>query len=124
MSPTRTPMDNADQTGRPPNPDAAPAPEPANPQPKTYLLRLFIAGATPQSMRAVANIKNFCETHLEENYTLEVIDLYQQPHLAAGQGIVALPTLVKELPPPLRRLIGDMSDKERILVGLELLPES
>ena len=88
-----------------------------------YLLRLFIAGTTPQSLRAVANLRQICENHLQGRYDLEVIDLYQQPVLAEGEQIIAVPTLIKKLPAPLRRLIGDMSDKDRVLVGLDLRPE-
>jgi circadian clock protein KaiB len=85
-----------------------------------YVLRLYIAGTTPRSARAVANIREICETNLEDRYELEVIDLYQQPVLAKGEQIIAAPTLVKKLPLPLRKFIGDMSDTERILVGLDL----
>ena len=87
---------------------------------KKYLLRLYIAGSTPQSNRAVANIKIICEEHLEGEYELEVIDLYEKPYLAAGEQIIAAPTLIKHLPLPLRRIIGDMSDIDRVLVGLDL----
>ena len=87
---------------------------------KKYLLRLYIAGSTPQSNRAVANIKIICEEHLEGEYELEVIDLYEKPYLAAGEQIIAAPTLIKQLPLPLRRIIGDMSDIDRVLVGLDL----
>jgi circadian clock protein KaiB len=85
-----------------------------------YLLRLYIAGSTPQSNRAVANIKVICEEHLKGLYELEVIDLYEKPYLAAGEQILAAPTLIKKLPLPLRRIIGDMSDTDRVLVGLDL----
>lgn len=85
-----------------------------------YVLRLYVAGTTPHSLRAIAAIKNICETHLRGRYDLEVIDLYQQPSLAEGDQIVAVPTLVKMLPHPLRKLIGDLSDTHRILVGLDL----
>jgi len=85
-----------------------------------YLLRLYIAGSTPQSNRAVANIKTICEEHLKGYYELEVIDLYEKPYLAAGEQILAAPTLIKQLPLPLRRIIGDMSDTDRVLVGLDL----
>jgi circadian clock protein KaiB len=85
-----------------------------------YLLRLYIAGSTPQSNRAVANIKVICEEHLKGQYELEVIDLYEKPYLAAGEQILAAPTLIKQLPLPLRRIIGDMSDTNRVLVGLDL----
>jgi circadian clock protein KaiB len=87
---------------------------------KKYILRLYVAGSTPRSMAAISNIKKICEEKLAGRYILEVIDLYQQPLLAAGHQIVAIPTLIKELPPPLRRIIGDLSDTEKVLVGLDL----
>ena len=86
----------------------------------THLLKLYVTGTSPQSMRAIANIKKICEEHLKGQYELEVIDLYQRPQLARGEQIIAAPTLVKKLPLPLRKLIGDMSDAERVLVGLDL----
>jgi len=87
-----------------------------------YVLRLYVAGTTPRSTRAVANIKKICEEHLKGRYDLQVIDIYQQPVLAEGEQIVAVPTLVKMLPGPLRRIIGDLSDRERVLIGLDLRP--
>ena len=87
---------------------------------KQYVLRLYVAGTSAKSVRAVANIKEICEDSLKDRYDLEVIDIYQQPVLLKGEQIIAAPTLVKKLPPPLRRFIGDMSDTERILVGLDL----
>jgi circadian clock protein KaiB len=87
-----------------------------------YILRLYITGMTPRSARAIENLQNFCKKHLAENYELQVIDVYQQPELARTEQIVAVPTLIKKLPLPLRRLIGDMSDEERVLVGLDILP--
>jgi circadian clock protein KaiB len=87
---------------------------------KKYVLRLYVAGATPKSSRAITNIKQICEEHLRGRYELEVIDIYQQPILAKGDQILAVPTLVKKLPLPLRRFIGTMADEERILVGLDL----
>ena len=90
---------------------------------KKYLLRLYVAGATPKSTRAIMNIKKICEEHLAGRYDLEVIDIYQQPVLAKGEQIIAAPTLIKKLPPPLRRFIGSMADVERILVGLDLKPK-
>ena len=89
---------------------------------KKYLLRLYVAGATPKSTQAIMNIKKICEEHLSGRYDLEVIDIYQQPTLAKGEQIIAAPTLVKKLPPPLRRFIGSMADMERILVGLDVKP--
>ena len=90
---------------------------------KKYLLRLYIAGATPKSTQAIVNIKKICEEHLKGRYELEVIDIYQQPTLAKGEQIIAAPTLVKKLPLPLRKFIGSMADMERILVGLDLKPK-
>jgi circadian clock protein KaiB len=91
-----------------------------NPPEKHYVLRLYVTGTTPQSVRAIANVKKICEEHLLGRYELEVVDLYQQPHLAQGDQILAAPTLIKKLPLPLRRIIGDMSKSERVLVGLDL----
>jgi circadian clock protein KaiB len=85
-----------------------------------YVLRLYVTGVTPKSVRAIENIRNICAEHLEGRYQLEIIDLYQQPIFAREGQIVAAPTLVKELPPPLRRFIGDMSQTDRILLGLDL----
>ena len=95
---------------------------PPKPKNKEYVLRLYVAGTTSKSMRAVANIKEICESSLKNRYDLEVIDIYQQPVLMKGEQIIAAPTLVKKLPLPLRKFIGDMSDTERILVGLDLRP--
>ena len=92
-----------------------------------YVLRLYVTGMTPRSTSALASIKAICEEHLQGRYDLQVIDIYQHPTLAKEEHIIALPTLVKKLPAPLRRFIGDLSDRERILVGLDLLrkaPES
>jgi circadian clock protein KaiB len=85
-----------------------------------YVLRLYISGSTPKSARAVENIKRVCEQHLKGRYTLEVVDIYQQANLARDEQIVAVPTLIKRLPAPLRRLIGDMSDLRKMLFGLDL----
>ncbi len=85
-----------------------------------YTLRLYVTGTTPRSNRAIVNIRKICEEHLAGRYELEVIDIYQQPILAEGEQIIAAPTLIKSLPLPLRRFIGDMSNTERILVGLDL----
>lgn len=85
-----------------------------------YILRLYVAGTTPRSVRAIENIKQICEQHLKGRYDLEVIDIYQQPILSQGEQIIAAPTLVKKLPEPLRTFIGDMSNTEKILVGLDL----
>ena len=89
-----------------------------------YLLRLYITGSSPRSTRAVANVKRICEEHLKGRYDLEVIDIYQQPVLAAGEQVIAAPTLIKKLPEPLRRLIGDMSNTDQVLFGLDLRPRA
>jgi circadian clock protein KaiB len=85
-----------------------------------YILRLFVSGMTPRSAHALAAIRAICDEHLEGRYELEVIDIYQRPDLATDEQIIAAPTLVKKLPEPLRRFIGDLSDRERVLVGLGL----
>jgi circadian clock protein KaiB len=85
-----------------------------------YVLRLYVTGMTPRSIRAVENVRAICEEHLLGRYDLEVIDIYQQPALAEGEQIIATPTLIKKLPLPLRKVIGDMSSTDRVLVGLDL----
>jgi circadian clock protein KaiB len=85
-----------------------------------YVLKLYVTGATPASTRAIINLKEVCEKHLEGRYKLEVIDIFQQPKLAEGEQIIAAPTLVKELPLPMRRFIGDLSTIEGKLLGLDL----
>jgi len=85
-------------------------------------LRLYTAGQTPKSLTAFANLKRLCEEHLKGRYSIEVIDLTRNPQLAAGDQIVAIPTLVRKLPEPLRRIVGDLRDTERTLVGLQLRP--
>jgi circadian clock protein KaiB len=90
--------------------------------PERYILKLYVTGLTTRSARTVENLQNFCYKHLAGRYELQVIDIYQQPELARSEQIVAVPTLIKKLPLPLRRLIGDMSDEERVLIGLDLLP--
>jgi circadian clock protein KaiB len=98
-----------------PNADGAAAEE-------IWALRLYIAGQTPKSIAAFANLKKICEAHLPGRYQIEVVDLLKQPQLAAGDQIVAIPTLVRKLPEPLRRIVGDLSNTERTLVGLQLRP--
>ena len=88
-----------------------------------YLLRLYVTGMTPRSTQAIRSIKGICEEHLNGRYDLEVIDIYQQPSLAKGEQIIATPTLIKKLPLPLRKFIGDMADTERIVLGLDLQPK-
>src|SRR4026208_1625607 len=92
------------------------------PAEETWELRLYVAGQTPKSITAFANLKKICEAHLRGRYTIEVIALLQQPQLAAGDQIVAIPTLVRKLPEPLRKIVGDLSNTERTLVGLQLRP--
>ena len=86
-----------------------------------YVLRLYVTGMTSRSSRAVSNLKAICEEYLEGRYDLEVIDIYQQPVLTKGEQIIAAPTLIKKLPLPMRRIIGDMSNRERVLLGLDLI---
>jgi circadian clock protein KaiB len=97
--------------------------QPAEPAPQPeWDLRLYIAGQTPKSMAAIANLKNICEQHLAGKYRIEVIDLLEHPQLARGDQILAIPTLVRKLPTPIRKIIGDLSNTERALVGLDLKP--
>ncbi len=85
-------------------------------------LRLYVAGQTPKSITALDNLRRLCDDHLAGRYRIEVVDLLSQPHLARRDEIVVIPTLVRKLPPPLRRIIGDLSNEERVLVGLDVLP--
>lgn len=87
-------------------------------------LRLYVAGNSPRSLTAFANLKRLCEEHLAGRYTIVVIDLMETPQLAAGEQIVAIPTLVRRLPQPIRKIVGDLSDSEKTLVGLQLRPRS
>ena len=93
------------------------------PRKAKYVLRLYVTGTTGRSVRAVQNVRRICEEHLEGLYELEVVDIYKNLPLARGDEIIAAPTLVKRLPAPLRRLIGDMSDVNRVLAGLDLRPQ-
>ena len=95
------------------------------PQPKRakYLLRLYVTGTTGKSIRAIQNVRRICEEHLRGLYDLEVVDIHKNLPLARGDQIIAAPTLIKRLPVPLRRLIGDMSDEQRVLVGLDIRPQ-
>ena len=90
------------------------------PKPEVWDLRLYVAGQTPKSIRAFANLKVLCEEHLKRRYQIEVIDLLKHPQLARGDQIVAIPTLVRKLPPSVRKIIGDLSNTEDVLVGLDL----
>lgn len=85
-----------------------------------YILRLFVAGINPRSLKAIENLRDVCEENLKGNYELEIIDIYQKPIFAKEGKIVAAPTLIKELPPPIRRFVGDLSDKEKLIFGLDL----
>jgi circadian clock protein KaiB len=85
-------------------------------------LRLYVAGQSPKSLRAFANLMQICEEHLDSRYDVEIVDLLENPQLAAGDEIVAIPTLVRRLPSPMRKIIGDLSDSDRVLVGLQLRP--
>jgi len=87
-------------------------------------LRLYIAGQTAKSLAALANLQHICETHLAGQYRIEIIDLRQSPQLAAGDQILAVPTLVRRLPEPIKKIIGDLSNKERVLVGLDIHPRA
>lgn len=88
-----------------------------------YKLSLYIAGQTQKSTKAIENLQKYCKEHLEENYTIEIVDLREHPHLAESEQIIAIPTLIKRLPDPIRILVGDLSDKEKFLVGLNLVRE-
>ena len=89
-----------------------------------YILRLYVTGMTPKSTKAIDNVQKLCEKYLEGFYDLKIIDIYQQPKLAKDEQIIATPTLIKQHPLPIRRLIGDMSDTERFLVGIDLKPKN
>jgi len=93
------------------------------PKKARYLLRLYVTGTTGKSVRAIQNVRRICEEHLQGLYDLEVVDIYKNLPLARGDQIIAAPTLIKRLPSPLRRLIGDMSDEQRVLVGLDIRPQ-
>ena len=88
-----------------------------------YLLRLYVTGTTPKSVKAIQNLKKICDEHLKGRCDLEVIDIFQQPVLAEGDQIIAVPTLIKKLPLPLRKFIGDLSNAEKILLGLDIKPK-
>jgi circadian clock protein KaiB len=91
-------------------------------KPNTWELRLYVAGQTTKSVAALANLKRYCEEHLVDRYTLEVIDLLVYPQLAEGDQILAIPTLVRKVPEPIRKIIGDLSNEEKVLVGLDIRP--
>ncbi|GAB2976124.1 circadian clock KaiB family protein [Mucilaginibacter puniceus] len=89
---------------------------------KAYELRLYVAGKTAKSVTALNNLKKYCEEHLKGRYKIEVIDLLEQPQLAEGDQIFAIPTLVRKVPEPIRKIIGDLSNEEKVLVGLNIIP--
>lgn len=91
---------------------------------ESWRLRLYVAGQSPKSLLALSNLKALCEQHLAGRYEIEIVDLVEQPSLARGDDILAIPTLVRRLPGPLRKIIGDLSDTERVLVGLSIRPAS
>lgn len=97
---------------------APPASRPA------WILKLYVAGQTPRSIAAFTNLKRICETHLQGQYEIEIVDLLKNPQLAKGDQIVAVPTLVRQLPPPVKKIIGDLGKEDRVLVGLDLRPGS
>jgi circadian clock protein KaiB len=90
--------------------------------PNTWELRLYVAGQTTKSVTALANLRRYCEEYMEDRYTLEVIDLLKNPQLAEGDQILAIPTLVRKVPEPIRKIIGDLSNEEKVLVGLDIRP--
>ena len=88
-----------------------------------YVLRLYVSGMTPKSINAIENVRKLCEQYLLGRYELDIVDIYQQPDVAKAEQLIAAPTLIKKLPLPLRRFIGDMSNKDKILVGLDIIPK-
>ena len=96
----------------------------AKPKIDTWELRLYVAGQTPKSLAAFANLQKICEEHLKGKYHIEVVDLLKNPQLAKGDQILALPTLVRKLPPPIKKIIGDLSNTLRVLVGLDVRPRT
>ncbi len=94
--------------------------KPGHPKKEKYVLRLYVSGMTERSIKAIRNIRKICDEQLKDRCDLQVIDIYKQPVLAKGEQIIATPTLIKKLPPPLRKFIGDLTNTERILLGLDL----
>lgn len=93
----------------------------SKPRRAVFILRLYVSGSTPRSLRAIANLKKFCDEHFPDEYDLEVIDIYKNPEAVREEHIIAAPTLIKKLPAPLRRFVGDLSNKDKLLVGMGLL---
>jgi circadian clock protein KaiB len=96
--------------------------EPSSAPPERWELRLYVAGETARSARALANLKRICEEHLKGQYSIELVDVLKNPRLARGDQILALPTLVRKLPEPMKKIIGDLSNEDRVLIGLDLRP--
>jgi circadian clock protein KaiB len=96
----------------------------AGDQSERWELRLYVAGVTPKSVKAFANLKRLCEQHMPGRYSIELVDLLEKPQLAKGDEIIAIPTLVRKLPQPIRKIVGDLSNEEKTLVGLQLRPRS
>lgn len=109
---------------RHPSPSGVAEPDRQAPAKADYVLRLYVTGQTPRSVTAIENMRRICAEHLAEHYTLEVIDIYQHPEACQEQQIIAAPTLIKVLPHPLRRIIGDLSNTDKVLVGLDLRTRS
>jgi len=109
----------ARQTSRPDR-----SPRPARPESDAWVLRLYVAGQTPKSLAAFANLKNICEAHLKGKYKIVVFDLLQNPQVARADQILAIPTVVRKLPAPVRKIIGDCSNTEHVLIGLDLRPRA
>lgn len=106
-----------------PGKEAIETPEAETASEEKYVLRLYVAGATAKSLTAIKVIREICENHLNGRYDLEVIDIYKQPKLARGEQIIAVPTLIKRLPLPLRKFIGDLTETEKVLLGLDIKPK-
>lgn len=92
--------------------------------PPNYILKLYVTGSSPRAEQAIANLRRICEEDLSGEYALEIIDVIEQPEAAERDKVLATPTLIKQLPPPLRRVIGDLSDREKVILGLELRPRA
>lgn len=115
-------QERTEETPESPNPESSGRAGPERGNPDFWELRLYVAGQTPKSMAAFANLKRICEEYLKGKYEIHVIDLLKNPQLARGDQILAIPTVVRNLPEPVRKIIGDLSNTERVLVGLDLRP--
>jgi circadian clock protein KaiB len=125
MAPKSAKMRQPEVQARPARRKPAAAPKTtkaARARPEIYHLRLYIAGQTRKSLQAVINLRQICDAHLAGRCTIEVVDLLQHPHLARGDQILAIPTLVRKVPQPIRKIIGDLSNREKVLVGLDVEP--